>query len=34
MKQTVFEGRTNMCCRVTRFRIDGVYLCTQHAGEE
>jgi hypothetical protein len=28
-----FEGHKNRCGRMARFKLDGVPLCTQHAGE-
>lgn len=30
---TYFQGQKNRCGRIARFKVDGVPLCTQHAGE-
>ncbi len=30
---TYFDGDTGRCGRMARFKIDGIGLCTQHAGE-
>ncbi|WP_346839783.1 hypothetical protein [Microbulbifer sp. SAOS-129_SWC] len=28
-----FQGRNNRCGRMARFTLNGIALCTQHAGE-